>query len=110
MARPSVSKTLFSQRLTAVREAVGFKERKAFAQKLGMNAETLGGYERGDAQPDYEFVVMYKKEFSVNIDWLITGEGEMFDGPRSVAPPANSRANLDQPDFIRITSKTDMSA
>jgi phage repressor protein C with HTH and peptisase S24 domain len=45
---------------------------------------------------------MYKKEFSVNIDWLITGEGEMFDGPRSVAPPANSRANLDQPDFIRL--------
>lgn len=78
MARPSVAKTPFSQRLTAVREALGCSERKAFAAELGMNAETLGGYERGDTFPDQAFLLRYKQDFSVNIDWLITGEGEMF--------------------------------
>ena len=43
-----------------------------------MNAETLGGYERGDSQPDLVFLASYKQRFSVNLDWLITGEGDMF--------------------------------
>jgi len=83
MARPSIAKTPFSQRLTAVREALGYKERKAFAVKLGMHPETLGGYERGDNFPDQAFLLRYKQEFSVNIDWLVTGEGEMFASPAS---------------------------
>ncbi len=78
MARPSVSKTPFAQRLTSVRLAVDGRDRKAFAEDLGINAETLGGYERGDTLPDHWFLLDYKKRFSVNIDWLITGEGEMF--------------------------------
>lgn len=43
-----------------------------------MHPDTLGGYERGDSQPDFAFLEMYKRRFSVNLDWLITGEGEMF--------------------------------
>ena len=77
MARPTVSRTPFGQRLTAIREALGFNERKAFAALLGVNAETLGGYERGDNMPNHEFLTRYKHEFSVNLDWLITGDGEM---------------------------------
>ncbi|OCP17404.1 hypothetical protein BC361_08065 [Ensifer sp. LC54] len=52
---------------------------------MKMNPETLGGYERGDSVPDLEFFAMYKLRFSVNLDWLITGEGEMFlqDSPIS---------------------------
>ncbi|WP_246449047.1 S24 family peptidase [Paracoccus amoyensis] len=54
------------------------RDRKAFAEDLGINAETLGGYERGDSLPDQWFLLDYKKRFSVNLDWLLTGEGEMF--------------------------------
>ncbi|MGV1939488.1 S24 family peptidase [Agrobacterium sp. 22-211-1] len=83
MARAAISKTPLGQRLTQVREALGFPHRKAFAEKLEMNAETLGGYERGDSAPDLEFLATYKQRFSVNMDWLITGDGDMFS-PREV--------------------------
>lgn len=107
MARPAISKTPFSQRLTAVREAIGFKERKAFAATLNMHPDTLGGYERGDNFPDQAFLQRYKRDFSVNLDWLITGEGEMF-----ATPPSHSLKQLlhrmseasDRRDEIKLSS------
>lgn len=83
MARKTVSKTPFGQRLTQVREALGFKERATFALMLLMNPETLGGYERGDSAPDLQFLEMYKQRFSVNLNWLFSGDGEMFNGASS---------------------------
>lgn len=81
MARPTVAKTPFGERLTSVRMKLGYKDRKAFAAVLAMNPETLGGYERGDTIPDHSFLTRYKHDFSVNLDWLITGEGTMFRKP-----------------------------
>ncbi len=77
MSRKAISKTPLGQRLTAVRESLGYKSRVAFAQFLKMNAETLGGYERGDSAPDHKFLSMYKQRFSINLEWLLTGEGQM---------------------------------
>lgn len=104
MARPSVAKTPFAQRLTAVREALGYKERKAFAGILGMHPDTLGGYERGDTFPDQAFLSRYKLDFSVNLDWLITGEGESFQTQES------DPQDLNQPDFVRLPVFSDIHA
>lgn len=95
MARKAVAKTPLGQRLTAVREAVGYSARLPFAQLLGMNPETLGGYERGDSIPDLDFLAMYKQRFSVNLDWLITGEGEMFSLPLAAASASEEKAGVD---------------
>jgi phage repressor protein C with HTH and peptisase S24 domain len=78
MARPQVAKTPLAQRLTDVRKALGCAARLPFAQSLEMHPDTLGGYERGDSTPDYDFLSMYKRRFGVNLDWLITGDGPMF--------------------------------
>ena len=43
-----------------------------------MNPETLGGYERGDTEPDVAFLQMYRARFGINLDWLISGDGDMF--------------------------------
>lgn len=111
MGRQPIAKTPFAQRLTSVRNALGAKDRKSFAKQIGMNAETLGGYERGDSEPDRDFLTRYKHDFSVNLNWLITGEGEMFvdgadGGERVVAnsptDPPNDLTNLDQPEMIRL--------
>lgn len=64
---------------------MGFPRRKAFAEELTINPETLGGYERGDSVPDLDFLASYKQRFSVNLDWLVAGDGEMFD-PRVLDP------------------------
>ena len=78
MARPTISKTPLGQRLTAVRKAAGYEDRLPFAELLGMHPDTLGGYERGDSAPGIDFLTMYKRRFSVNLDWLVSGDGEMF--------------------------------
>lgn len=110
MARPSIAKTPFAQRLTAVREALGHKERKAFAGLLGMHPDTLGGYERGDTFPDQAFLARYKLDFSVNLDWLIAGEGEMFHdhvGDQHVQPTGGP-TDLHQPGMITIRRYDDV--
>lgn len=88
MARPQIAKTPLAQRLTNVRKALGFAARLPFAQSLDMHPDTLGGYERGDSTPDFDFLAMYKRRFGVNVDWLVTGEGPMFT-PREVVKLLN---------------------
>jgi phage repressor protein C with HTH and peptisase S24 domain len=64
---------------------------------LDMNPETLGGYERGDSVPDLDFLLMYKQRFSVNLDWLISGEGEPF----TVSPQAPPTPVTVEPDLAK---------
>lgn len=61
-----------------------------------MHPDTLGGYERGDTFADQEFLTRYKREFSVNLDWLITGEGEMFASRRPAASAAAQTLDVDR--------------
>lgn len=70
-----------------MREKLGYPARSAFAEFLGINSETLGGYERGDSSPDLDFLAMYKQRFSVNLNWLIAGDGEMFSGMGAADEP-----------------------
>ncbi|MRH22687.1 S24 family peptidase, partial [Rhodovulum strictum] len=89
MGRKPIVNSELGRRLTQVREAAGFKTRKELAATLEMNAETLGGYERGTSIPDHAFLKLYKDKFGISIDWLVTGEGEMSlsDVPRSPWEP-----------------------
>lgn len=83
---------------------MGYSERKPFSAALSMHPDTLGGYERGDSVPDLDFLTRYKREFSVNLDWLITGDGEMFQHLDSTTEPRDpaSLSNLDQRGMIAI--------
>jgi len=42
---------------------------------LGVHANTIGNYERGDRQPDTEFLGLLRERIGADINWLITGEG-----------------------------------
>lgn len=94
MARPQIAKTPLGQRLTDVRKALGFDARLPFAQALGMHPDTLGGYERGDSIPDHDFLTNYKRRFGVNLAWVITGDGSMFEGGKQEATAAPIDAEL----------------
>ena len=69
-----------------------------------MHPDTLGGYERGDTFPDQDFLARYKLEFSVNLGWLFTGEGPMFEpGTRDMQIHTGaSPTDFDQPGMIAI--------
>ena len=90
MARPEVIKTPLGQRLRAVRKEFGDPSRVDFARRLGVTDKTLANHERGDSEPDAGVLRRYREELGVNINWLVSNVGEMFEDPSKrpqVAPP-----------------------
>lgn len=50
----------------------------AFAKALGASQAAISRYEKGERAPDSEFLSQLSSKFNVNISWLLTGTGEMF--------------------------------
>jgi transcriptional regulator with XRE-family HTH domain len=48
------------------------------SRKLNIPVRTIGSYERDEAQPGPKFLNALIVEYGVNINWLLTGEGNMF--------------------------------
>lgn len=63
-------------RLKLYRETQKYNQ-KDFSSKLGIKQESLSRYESGNQSVPDEIKLKLSKE-NVNIDWLITGRGEMF--------------------------------
>lgn len=80
MARPETEpKTPLAARLREVRRRTGDPERDEFANSLGISKSTIAHYERGERTPDAIVLDTYRSKFGVNINWLVSGEGEMFE-------------------------------
>lgn len=67
----------FSDRLELFCEASGLKK-KDILEKTGVSRSIFFAYLRGDSQPTPKFFLALKEAFPwVNVEWLITGQGEM---------------------------------
>lgn len=91
MARPETEpKTPLGKRLRAVRRQFGDEDRERFAERLGISRAALAYYERGERVPDSDVLAAYRIVLGVNINWLVSEDGQMFEdpskAPRSVAP------------------------
>ncbi|ENN94047.1 helix-turn-helix domain-containing protein [Bartonella vinsonii] len=79
MARPeSEPKTELAKRFREVRRILGFTERKQFAKHLGVTAGSIGTYETGISEPTASALSKYQEICGISLDWLVTGNGEMF--------------------------------
>lgn len=76
--KPSKSTTPLGRRLVEVREKKGFPDRKPFALEAGFVPETLGGWEKGLRPPPADALAVYANKYDVDMNWLVSGEGEMF--------------------------------
>lgn len=95
MAREEKPKTPFGARLIAARKALKFVNREALADALAIPKETLANYERGSREMPLALVSTYHQRFGVNLSWLITGDGNMFDDPsKTPAPTVQVDPNL----------------
>ena len=93
LARPEVEpKTPLGRRLRAIRARFHVEDRDVFADELGISKGSLAHYERGERVPDATVLAAYRQRFNINLSWLVTGEGDMFDGAND-APPL--RTNFD---------------
>ncbi len=61
-----------------------------FALKLGVSPRAYVNYERGDRRPPYEVLEKLHELCNVNLNWLITGKGSMFNEQQ---PSTTSRSN-----------------
>lgn len=53
------------------------------AEKLGIPVRTIGSYEREEAQPGPRFLSALIENYHVNINWLLSGKGNMFISPKT---------------------------
>jgi transcriptional regulator with XRE-family HTH domain len=72
--------TLFWERLKKVRKVLGLDQR-AFGVEIGVaGRDTISRWERGLGFPSADILAKMRQKYRINIDWLISGEGEPFVG------------------------------
>ncbi|WZB74650.1 helix-turn-helix transcriptional regulator [Achromobacter insuavis] len=62
-------------RIHGVRKAAGLNQ-QGFAARLGTSSGHISELETGKSVPGGKFLLSLKREFRIDIDWLLTGEGE----------------------------------
>lgn len=66
-----------------IEELRGKISREAFAAELGVHAQTLARYEKGERLPDSTFLENISKRFNVAPAWLLLGEGPKHSAARA---------------------------
>lgn len=59
---------------------------KEFADRLGVGRKYISGWETDQVEPGKARLFVIAEKFSVNIDWLLTGEGEPYKNAVVVDP------------------------
>ncbi|MVA55285.1 XRE family transcriptional regulator [Agrobacterium vitis] len=97
MGRPAKIATGLGARLAQIRKGM---DRREFAESIGVNDGTLGNYERGDRSPDWSFLATLQREKHVNLNWLFTGQGDVFlQGGNDEQSPATERDFVLMPQY-----------
>lgn len=81
-------KTPLGQRLRAIRTHFGEDDRDAFAARLGLSKSSIAHYERGESAPGAEALAAYRDTLGINVNWLLIGDGPMFDDPSKAPAPS----------------------
>ena len=66
-----------NERLKKLRKVLDLTQQE-FADRLGISRGNIGSYEVGKSALSDAVISLICREFTVNEDWLRTGEGEMF--------------------------------
>lgn len=69
---------MFQNKLKELREKHGYASQKAFADAFGVAQSTVGGWESGKREPNYETTKKLAHFFDVPIDYLI-GDSNLAD-------------------------------
>ena len=51
-----------------------------FGERIGVKGNTITGYETGLRTPSDAVILAICREFNINKNWLMTGDGEMYVG------------------------------
>lgn len=65
-----------------IRDLRGKESRVNFAESFLIAPSSLARWEAGESQPDMGFLIRLVSAYGLSLEWLITGEGENFEGGR----------------------------
>lgn len=104
LARPEKRpETPLAERLRAVRRAIGDPDRDVLAAKLEISPNSMSRYERGDREPTFAVFEAFNKKLGVNLNWLLTGAGEMFADPSAI--PSDQGFHTIKQDVFRAVGR-----
>ncbi len=66
-----------NKRLKELRKTLNLQQGE-FAKNIGILQQQLSKYERGENKPSADFLAKLIEKTNVNINWLLTGNGNMF--------------------------------
>ena len=66
------------KRIKEFRQAMSVQQGD-FASSLGVLQQQLSKYERGENKPSVDFLIKLVEKYNVNLNWLLTGQGRMFE-------------------------------
>ena len=64
-------------RIKQLRKALNLTQVE-FAKKIGQTCGSISNYENGKYNPSASVLRLIASEYKVNLEWLKTGDGEMF--------------------------------
>ena len=68
---------IFEERLVEFRKTIT-SNASAFARSIDLSQPVYANYERGQRRPAFEILEKMARVHNVNLNWLLTGNGEMF--------------------------------
>lgn len=71
---------MIKENLKKLRKHFGLSVAK-FAEKIDIPAVSLTNYERGERTPSAHLFIQLHTKLNVNLNWLVSGKGEMFNAP-----------------------------
>lgn len=73
------------------RQIRGDKNQVEFAQLVGITKQKVSNYENGIVKPTFEVLYLLAVNLHINLNWLITGNGDMY-----IMPDMHSRSKSKQ--------------
>lgn len=71
--------TIYSENLKKLRKELRVTAIE-LADNLGISANSINNYENGRRKPNFEFLELLLQVYNVNLNWFVSGQGEMFIG------------------------------
>lgn len=93
---------MFQTRLRELRESAGYKSQQAFADAFGVAQSTVGNWEAGKREPNYETTMKLARFFGVSIDCLLGLDTKKEPTPVSEDGP-NEAAQVFMPLVDKLT-------
>jgi phage repressor protein C with HTH and peptisase S24 domain len=86
--------TTLAKRIALLR---GNTPQAKFAATFGVAQNTIGRYERGENTPDAHFLLALRQKLGVSAEWLLTGEGPVYDPARTKIVNSTVESGCDEP-------------